>query len=77
VSVQNRVLVHQPWMEGAAPAVTLTSPRRVFLGLVGGQVKAAEAVQKGVLRIDGDAAQLQRFTGLFEPPPASFGLALP
>ncbi|WP_339702762.1 alkyl sulfatase dimerization domain-containing protein [uncultured Sphingosinicella sp.] len=77
VSVRNRVLVHQPWSEGAAPAVTLTSPRRVFLGLVGGQVKAAEAVQKGILRIDGDAAQLQRFTGLFEPPPASFGLALP
>lgn len=77
VSVRNRVLVHQAWMEGAAPAVTLTSPRRVFLGLVGGQVKAADAVQKGLLRIDGDAAQLQRFTGLFEPPPATFGLALP
>jgi alkyl sulfatase BDS1-like metallo-beta-lactamase superfamily hydrolase len=77
VSVRNRVLVHQPWSEGASPAVTLTSPRRVFLGLIGGQVKAAEAVQKGLLRIDGDAAQLQRFTGLFEPPPASFGLALP
>lgn len=77
VSVRNRVLVHQPWTEGAAPAVTLTSPRRVFLGLVGGQVKAADAVQKGILRIDGDAAQLQRFTGLFEPPPATFGLALP
>ncbi|MBB4633450.1 alkyl/aryl-sulfatase [Sphingosinicella soli] len=77
VSVRNRVLVHQAWREGAAPAVTLTSPRRVFLGLVGGQVKAAEAVQKGILRIDGDAAQLQRFTGLFETPPATFGLALP
>lgn len=77
VSVRNRVLVHQPWTEGAAPSVTLTSPRRVFLGLVGGQVKAADAVQKGILRIDGDAAQLQRFTGLFEPPPATFGLALP
>jgi alkyl sulfatase BDS1-like metallo-beta-lactamase superfamily hydrolase len=77
VTVKNRVLVHQPWTEGAAPAVTLTSPRRVFLGLVGGQVKAADAVQKGLLRIEGDAAQLQRFTGLFEPPPASFGLALP
>ena len=77
VSVRNRVLVHQAWTEGAAPAVTLTSPRRVFLGLVGGQVKAADAVEKGILRIDGDTAQLQRFTGLFEPPPPSFGLALP
>ncbi len=77
VTVRNRVLVHQAWTQGGAPAATITSPRRVFLGLVGRQVKAADAMQKGMLKIDGDAAQLQRFTGLFEPPPASFGLALP
>ena len=71
-------------VEGVAAIVRWCAQHRVAVvpqggntGLVGGQVKAADAVEKGILRIDGDTAQLQRFTGLFEPPPPSFGLALP
>jgi alkyl sulfatase BDS1-like metallo-beta-lactamase superfamily hydrolase len=76
VTVKNSVLVHEALVDGEA-RVTLTAPRRAFLGIIGGQLKAADAIAAGVLRVDGDAAQLQRFVTLFEPPPPSFGLALP
>ena len=76
VTVRNNVLVHEALVEGEARA-TLTAPRRAFLGLVGGQLKPAEAMATGVLRVEGNAADLQRFFGLFEAPPQSFGLGLP
>lgn len=77
VSVANAVLVHEPLPDNDPPAVTMTLPRRVFLGLLAGQVTAAEAIRAGTLGIDGNADQLARFVTLFETPPGTFGLALP
>jgi alkyl sulfatase BDS1-like metallo-beta-lactamase superfamily hydrolase len=66
VTVSNGVMLHEKGVEAAADA-TLTIPRLGLLALIGGRAKAPELMQAGVMKIDGDPAVLQRFTGLFEP----------
>lgn len=77
VTVANTVLVHEALPDGPPAAVTMTLPRRAFLGLIGGQLAPMQAIQSGTLRVEGDTAQLSRFLTLFETPPREFGLALP
>jgi alkyl sulfatase BDS1-like metallo-beta-lactamase superfamily hydrolase len=66
VTVANGVMLHEKGVEAPADA-TLTIPRLGLLALIGGKAKAAELMQAGVMKIDGNPAVLQRFTGLFEP----------
>jgi alkyl sulfatase BDS1-like metallo-beta-lactamase superfamily hydrolase len=66
VTVANGVMIHETGVETTADA-TLTIPRLGLLALIGGKAKAPELMQAGVMKIDGDPAVLQRFTGLFEP----------
>jgi alkyl sulfatase BDS1-like metallo-beta-lactamase superfamily hydrolase len=66
VTIANGVMLHEKTADGTADA-TLTVPRLGFLALIGGRVTAADMMKAGVLKIDGDPAVLQRFTGLFEP----------
>jgi alkyl sulfatase BDS1-like metallo-beta-lactamase superfamily hydrolase len=66
VTVANGVMLHELGVDAAADA-TLTSPRLGLLALIGGKAKAPELMQAGVMKIDGNPAVLQRFTGLFEP----------
>jgi alkyl sulfatase BDS1-like metallo-beta-lactamase superfamily hydrolase len=70
VTVANGVMLHEKGIEAPADA-TLTIPRLGLLALIGGKAKAAELMQAGVMKIDGNPAVLQRFTGLFEPATAT------
>lgn len=76
VSVGNGVMLHEQGVTDAADA-TLVTPRLALLGMVGGQVKAIDLLQAGTIRIEGDPTVLQRFLGLFEPPPSGFPLVTP
>jgi alkyl sulfatase BDS1-like metallo-beta-lactamase superfamily hydrolase len=51
--------------------------RLAFLGLISGQTTAAQLMESGVLKIDGDPTVLARFATLFDKPPADFGLVMP
>ncbi len=76
VTVANGVMLHEQGVDDKADA-TLIVPRMALIGMVAGQVKAADLVQKGVLKIEGDPAVLQRFLSIFQPPVPSFPLVTP
>jgi alkyl sulfatase BDS1-like metallo-beta-lactamase superfamily hydrolase len=71
LTVRNGVLVHEQDVPDAAD-VTLTLPRASFLAALAGQPGAAVTA-----RIQGDAALIPLFLGLFETPPANFPIVTP
>ncbi len=75
-SVGNGVMIYEKVAASAADA-TLVVPRLALIGMVGGQVKPADLLARGVLRIEGDPAVLQRFLGVFTPPQPGFPLVTP
>ncbi len=76
VTVSNGVMLHEQGVDDGADA-TLIVPRLALIAMVGGQAKALDLMQKGVLKIEGDPAALQRFLGIFQPPVPSFPLVTP
>jgi alkyl sulfatase BDS1-like metallo-beta-lactamase superfamily hydrolase len=66
VTVANGVMLHEKTADGTADA-TITVPRLGLLALIGGRVTAPDLMKAGILKIEGNPAALQRFTGLFEP----------
>ncbi len=71
VQIRNGVMVHEAGVADAAD-VTVTMPRAAFLrALAGGGAGGAEP------RIEGQAALLPLFLGLFETPPADFAIVTP
>jgi alkyl sulfatase BDS1-like metallo-beta-lactamase superfamily hydrolase len=66
VTVGNGVMLHEKTAAGIVDA-TLTVPRLGLLALIGGRATAADLINTGVMKIGGNPAALQRFTGLFEP----------
>lgn len=81
VRVANSVLVHESDADDpqADATMVLEGPmgRLAFLGLISGQTTAAQLMESGVLKIDGDPTVLARFATLFDKPPADFGLVMP
>jgi alkyl sulfatase BDS1-like metallo-beta-lactamase superfamily hydrolase len=76
VRVENGVMTSEKGADDAADA-TVTVPRLALLGMVSGQVKAMDLLDKGTLTIDGNPLALQRFLTIFEPPRAGFPLVTP
>lgn len=75
VRVARSVLTHE--RSDAPAAATLNGSVPALLALLTRARTPMELIGSGALKIDGDAAALQRFAGLFEAPPESFPLVLP
>jgi alkyl sulfatase BDS1-like metallo-beta-lactamase superfamily hydrolase len=71
LTVRNGVLIHEEGVADRAD-VTLTVPRAAFLAAIAGGAGAAASA-----RIEGNAALIPVFLGLFETPPADFPIVTP
>jgi alkyl sulfatase BDS1-like metallo-beta-lactamase superfamily hydrolase len=77
IRVENGVLNHRPWKDGAEPEATLIIERRALNELLGGTADLAELATSGRLRVEGDGVKLGELLGLLDEPDPGFAIVTP
>ncbi len=76
VTVGNSVMFSEMGRAHAAPAVTITGPRQLFLALLFLKIPAAQ-LQAAGLKIDGDRAAMEKLQAALDPMPGAFNIVEP
>ena len=76
VTVGNSVMFSEMGRAHAAPAVTITGPRQLFLALLFLKMPAAQ-LQAAGLKIDGDRAAIDKLQAALDPMPGAFNIVEP
>ena len=76
VTVGNSVMFSEMGRAHAAPAVTITGPRQLFLALLFLKMPAAQ-LQAAGLKIDGDRAAIEKLQSALDPMPGAFNIVEP
>jgi alkyl sulfatase BDS1-like metallo-beta-lactamase superfamily hydrolase len=76
ITVGNSVMISEMGKAHAAPAVTVTGPRQLFLGLLFLKMPAAQLQMAG-LKIEGDGAVLNSLQAALDPMPGPFNIIEP
>ena len=76
VTVGNSVMFSEMGRAHAAPAVTITGPRQLFLALLFLKMPAAQ-LQAAGLKIDGDRAAIEKLQAALDPMPGAFNIVEP
>lgn len=77
LTLENAVLHHRAWPEGADPEATLTIERQALDEMLAGIADLAALAETGRLQVDGDGAKLGELLGLLEDPDPSFPIVTP
>ena len=77
LQVENGVLNHRPWKDGAEPEATLIVERQALNELLGGTADLAALAGSGRLRVEGDAVKLGELLGLLDEPDPGFAIVTP
>jgi len=75
--VENGVLNHRPWREGAEAEAALVVERRALNELLGGSADLADLAGSGRLRVEGDGEKLGEMLGLLDEPDPGFAIVTP
>jgi alkyl sulfatase BDS1-like metallo-beta-lactamase superfamily hydrolase len=76
VSISNAVMINEMGLAHVTPAVSVTGPRQLFLGLFFLKLPLAKMEAAG-LKVEGDRAALEKLLLAIEPAPAPFNIAEP
>ncbi|MFN3619084.1 MAG: alkyl/aryl-sulfatase [Sphingorhabdus sp.] len=76
ITVGNSVMFSEMGKAHAAPAVTVTGPRQLFLGLLFLKMPAAQLQMAG-LKIEGDRAAIEKLQAALDPIPGAFNIVEP
>ena len=76
VTVGNSVMFSEMGRAHAAPAVTITGPRQLFLALLFLKMPATQ-LQAAGLKIDGDRAAIDKLQAALDPMPGAFNIVEP
>lgn len=76
VTVGNSVMFSEMGSAHAAPAVTITGPRQLFLALLFLKMPAAQ-LQAAGLKIEGDRAAIEKLQAALDPMPGAFNIVEP
>jgi alkyl sulfatase BDS1-like metallo-beta-lactamase superfamily hydrolase len=76
VTVGNAVMISEMGTGHAAPAVTVTGPRQLFLALLFLKMPAAQLQMAG-LKIEGDRSVVDKLQAALDPMPGAFNIAEP
>jgi len=77
LTVENGVLHHRPWPQGAEPEATLVIERQALTEMLAGTADLAALAESGRLRVEGDGARLGELLGLLEDPDPNFPIVTP
>jgi alkyl sulfatase BDS1-like metallo-beta-lactamase superfamily hydrolase len=77
LTLENGVLNHRPWPEGAEPEATLVIERQALDEMLSNTADLAALSETGRLRVEGDAVKLGEFLGLLEEPDPNFSIVTP
>jgi len=77
LQVENGVLNHRPWKEGAEAEATLVIERRALNEMLAGTADLAALAESGRLRVEGDGVKLGELLGLLEEPDPGFAIVTP
>jgi linear primary-alkylsulfatase len=75
--VENGVLQHRPWKQGAEAEATLVVERQALNELLGGTADLAALAESGRLRVEGDGAKIGELLGLLDEPDPGFAIVTP
>ncbi|HET9676070.1 MAG TPA: alkyl sulfatase dimerization domain-containing protein, partial [Solirubrobacterales bacterium] len=75
--VENGVLNHRRWQDGAEAEATLVIERRALNEMLGGSADLAALAESGRLRVEGDGVRLGELLGLLEEPDPGFAIVTP
>ncbi|HSS41302.1 MAG TPA: alkyl sulfatase dimerization domain-containing protein [Solirubrobacterales bacterium] len=76
--LENGVLRHRPWKEGAPePEATLVIERQALNEMLSGSADLAELATSGRLRVEGDGVKLGELLGLLDEPDPGFAIVTP
>ncbi len=75
--VENGVLNHRPWPDGAEAEAALVVERRALNELLGGSADLAFLAESGRLRVEGDGEKLGELLGLLDEPDPGFAIVTP
>jgi alkyl sulfatase BDS1-like metallo-beta-lactamase superfamily hydrolase len=76
VTVGNAVMISEMGTGHAAPAVTITGPRQLFLALLFLKMPAAQLQMAG-LKIEGDRSVVDKLQAALDPMPGAFKIVEP
>jgi alkyl sulfatase BDS1-like metallo-beta-lactamase superfamily hydrolase len=76
ITVENAVMITEMGEAHGTPAVTLSGPRQLFLGLFFLKLPLAQ-LEKAGLKIDGDRSAIEALQAAIETPPTLFNIAEP
>lgn len=76
ITVENAVMIHEMGDSHASPAVTLSGPRQLFLGLFFLKLPIAQLEAAG-LKVDGDRTAIEALQAAIESPPNVFNIVTP
>jgi alkyl sulfatase BDS1-like metallo-beta-lactamase superfamily hydrolase len=75
--LENGVLNHRPWPEGAEAEATLVIKRAALNEMLSGSAELQALAEAGDLRVEGDAIKLGELLGLLEEPDPAFPIVTP
>jgi alkyl sulfatase BDS1-like metallo-beta-lactamase superfamily hydrolase len=75
--VENGVLNHRPWQDGAEAEAALVVERRALNELLGGTADLADLAGSGRLRVEGDGEKVGELLGLLDEPDPGFAIVTP
>ncbi|HET9197609.1 MAG TPA: alkyl sulfatase dimerization domain-containing protein [Solirubrobacterales bacterium] len=77
LEVENGVLNHRPWKDGAHAEATLIVERQALNELLGGTADLAVLAGSGRLRVEGDGEKIGELLGLLDEPDPGFAIVTP
>ena len=75
--VENGVLNHRPWQDGAEAEAALVVERQALNELLGGTADLADLAGSGRLRVEGDGEKVGELLGLLDEPDPGFAIVTP
>lgn len=77
LQVENGVLNHRPWKDGAEAEAALVVERRALNELLGGSADLAALAESGRLAVEGDGERIGELLGLLDEPDPGFAIVTP
>jgi linear primary-alkylsulfatase len=77
LQLENGVLNHRPWKDGAEAEATLVIERQALNEMLSGAAGLAGLAEGGRLRVEGDGVKLGELLGLLEEPAPGFAIVTP
>jgi alkyl sulfatase BDS1-like metallo-beta-lactamase superfamily hydrolase len=77
LQVENGVLNHRPWKDGAEAEATLVIERQALNEMLAGITDLAVLAEGGRLRVEGDGVKLGELLGLLDEPDPGFAIVTP